>query len=34
MVSPDGNSMIFVIEMKRYAKNGHDIRYMVEAVRF
>ena len=29
-----GNSMIFVIEMKRLSENGHDIRYMVEAIRF
>ena len=34
LISPDGNSLIFVIEMKRNAENGHDIRYMVEALRF
>jgi predicted secreted protein len=34
LVAPSGNSLIFVIEMKRYAENGPDIRYMVEALRF
>jgi len=34
LVAPSGNSLIFVIEMKRYAENGHDIRYMIEAIRF
>jgi len=34
LVAPSGNSLIFVIEMKCYAENGHDIRYMVEALRF
>ena len=34
LVAPSGDSLIFVIEMKRYAENGHDIRYMVEALRF
>jgi predicted secreted protein len=34
IVDSTGNSMIFVIEMKRLAENSHDIRYMVEAVRF
>jgi predicted secreted protein len=34
LVAPSGNSLIFVIEMKRHAENGHDIRYMVEALRF
>jgi len=32
-VDASGNSIIFVIEMKRAAENGHDIRYMVETVR-
>jgi predicted secreted protein len=34
LVAPSGNSLIFVIEMKRHAENGPDIRYMVEALRF
>ena len=34
LIAPSGNSLIFVIEMKRHAENGHDIRYMVEALRF
>ena len=34
LIAPPGNSLIFVIEMKRLAENGHDIRYMVEALRF
>jgi len=34
LVSPSGESMIFVIEMRRVAGNTHDIRYMVEALRF
>jgi len=34
LIAPSGNSLIFVIEMKCHAENGHDIRYMVEAVRF
>jgi predicted secreted protein len=34
LVAPSGNSLIFVIEMKRHAENGHDIRYMVETLRF
>ena len=33
IVDSTGNSLIFVIEMRRIADNGHDIRYMVEAVR-
>jgi len=33
IIDSTGTSMIFVIEMKRIAENGHDIRYMVEAVR-
>lgn len=37
LISPGGNSLIFVIEMKRLADNpsagGPDIRYMVEALR-
>ena len=33
LIDSTGNSMIVVIEMKRAAGNGHDIRYMVEAVR-
>ena len=34
LMAPSGNSLIFVIEMKRHAEGGHDIRYMVEALRF
>jgi len=34
LIAPSGNSLIFVIEMKRRAGNTHDIRYMVEALRF
>ena len=34
LVSPANNSMIFVIEMRQAAGNTHNIRYMVEAVRF
>ena len=33
IIDSTGNSIIFVIEMKRAAANGFDIRYMVEAVR-
>ena len=33
IIDASGNSIIFVIEMKRIAENGFDIRYMVEAVR-
>jgi predicted secreted protein len=33
-IDPSGTSMIFVIEMRRVAAHGHDIRYMVEAIRF
>ena len=33
LIDEKGASIIFVIEMKRVAENGHDIRYMVEAVR-
>ncbi|MCL2231039.1 MAG: DUF2259 domain-containing protein [Treponema sp.] len=33
IIDETGSSIIFVIEMRRTAENGHDIRYMVEAVR-
>jgi predicted secreted protein len=33
LIDANGGSIIFIIEMKRYAENGFDIRYMVEAVR-
>jgi len=33
LIDPSGTSIIFVIEMKRVASNGFDIRYMVEAQR-
>ncbi|GHU87692.1 hypothetical protein FACS189476_03530 [Spirochaetia bacterium] len=32
MVAPNDGSLIFVIEMKRQAADGFDIRYMVEAL--
>jgi predicted secreted protein len=32
-IDANGGSVIFVIEMKRVAENGYDIRYMVEALR-
>ena len=34
LIDSTGSSVIFVIEMKRAAEGGDDIRYMVEAVRF
>jgi predicted secreted protein len=34
LIDPSGTSLVFVIEMKRAVEGGHDIRYMVEAVRF
>jgi len=34
LIAPSGDSLIFVIEMKRHAESGPDIRYMVEALRF
>lgn len=34
LVAPSGNSLVFVIEMKRYAENGPDVRYMIEALSF
>jgi predicted secreted protein len=33
LIDSDGGSIIFVIEMRRAAENGYDIRYMVEALR-
>ncbi|MCL2809758.1 MAG: DUF2259 domain-containing protein [Treponema sp.] len=33
LIDADGNSLVFVIEMRRVAANGFDIRYMVETVR-
>jgi len=33
LIDESGSSIIFVIEMKRVAENGFDIRYMVEAVK-
>ena len=33
LIDANGSSLIFVIEMRRVAANGFDIRYMVEAVR-
>lgn len=34
VIAPRDGSLIFVIEMKKRSASGHDIRYMVEAVRF
>jgi predicted secreted protein len=33
MIAPRDGSMIFVIEMKKQAAGGYDIRYMVEALK-
>jgi predicted secreted protein len=33
LIDTSGSSIIFVIEMKRVAENGFDIRYMIEAQR-
>ena len=33
IVDPRGDSIIFVIEMKKQGEGGVDIRYMVEALR-
>lgn len=33
LVNTQGDSLIFVIEMKCFGEDGHDIRYMVEALR-
>jgi predicted secreted protein len=33
LIDSTESTMIFVIEMRRVAENGYDIRYMVEAVR-
>jgi len=33
IIDPSGSSLIFVIEMRRAAASGFDVRYMVEAVR-
>ena len=33
LIDPSGSSIIFIIEMRRAAENGFDIRYMAEAVR-
>lgn len=34
VLSPDDGSIVFVIEMQRYAEKGIDLRYMVETLRF
>jgi predicted secreted protein len=34
VVAPQDGSVIFVIEMKKPVEGGHDLRYMVEALRF
>jgi len=34
LIDSTGNSLVFVIEMRRVAENGFDIRYMVEVIRF
>jgi predicted secreted protein len=33
LIDPRGESIIFIIEMKRVSDNGYDIRYMVEVQR-
>ena len=33
LIDAGGNSIIFVIEMRRVSETGHDIRYMIEAQR-
>jgi len=33
IIDPRGDSIIFVIEMRRQAEEGHDTRYMVETLR-
>ena len=33
LIDPSGSSLVFVIEMKRHAEDGYDIRYMVEVLR-
>ena len=33
IIDANGESVIFIIEMKRVAENSYDIRYMVEALR-
>lgn len=33
MIAPRDGSIVFVIEMKKQAGNGYDIRYMIEAAR-
>jgi predicted secreted protein len=33
LIDANGTSIIFVIEMKLVAQNGHDTRYMVETIR-
>jgi len=33
LIDAEGNSIIFVIEMRRHASNGYDTRYMIETVR-
>jgi predicted secreted protein len=34
IVAPEGNSIIFVIEMRKQAASGYDTRYMVETLRW
>ncbi|MCL2411297.1 MAG: DUF2259 domain-containing protein [Treponema sp.] len=34
IIDSTGNSLVFVIEMRRAAGASHDIRYMVETIRF
>jgi predicted secreted protein len=34
LIDAAGNSIVFVIEMKRIAENGFDTRYMVEVIKF
>jgi predicted secreted protein len=34
IVAPEGNSLIFVIEMRKQVSGGYDTRYMVETMRW
>jgi predicted secreted protein len=34
VVAPEGNSMVFVIEMRKQVAGGYDTRYMVETLRW
>jgi len=34
LVSPSGESMVFVVETRSVSGNAHDVRFMVETIRF